>query len=206
MKFLQSNFTMKAPCSLLFAGLMGLLALSNSAEAVVLVTFSQSGNDVVATLSGSLLLPQDSDRNLDDSLGALDASGTTNSLYYLFSSPATYDEYTNGQSFASGLSQTPNSFSGSVGFGYAFEYILVEGSSSPGGTLSPTGTWTWNNTTLAAIGLGSLMSTPVIVHRMAFSSDDTIQFVSTVPEPSSSVLLGLGATALLFQRRRQGRA
>lgn len=202
MRFLQLNFTMKASCSLYVAGFMGFLALSNAAQAVVLVTFSQSGNDVIATLSGSLLLPQDSDRNLDDSLGALDASGTINSLYYLFSSPATYDEYTNGQSFASGLSQTPNSFSGSVGFGYALEYVLVEGSSSPGDTITPTGTWTWNNTTLAAIGLGSLTTTPVIVHRLAPSSDDTIQFVSTVPEPSSSVLLGLGATALVFRRRR----
>jgi len=63
--------------TLLLAG-MGLFALSSSAEAVVTVTFSQSGSDVIAVLSGSLDLAG-SNRNANDVSSDQKAfSGTSN--------------------------------------------------------------------------------------------------------------------------------
>ena len=197
---------MNTPRNLLIAGALSLLALSNCTQAVVIVTFAQSGSNVTATLSGSLNLPPVGDRFFDDSNAAFDnVSGSTTSLFAGKTGAPFGDIYGSGLSFSSGISQNPDSFNGPFSFGYTNTFLTVEGSSLPGGTVTPTGTWTWNNTTLAGIGLGSLTTTPLIVYQAAGAGKDTIQFAA-VPEPSASVLLGLGATALLLRRRRQGRA
>jgi hypothetical protein len=86
-----------------------------------------------------------------------------------------------------------------------FNSFVTDGSAVAGGLFTPNGVWTWNGTTLAAIGLGSLTTTPVTVYRARGSSNDTFQFV-TVPEPSAPALLGLGAIGLSIRRRRLTRA
>jgi hypothetical protein len=202
-RFTSSHKIMKAPLSLFVGAAFGILTFSNSAQAVVLITFAQDGSNVTATLSGSLRLPEAADRLFNDNNAAFDnVMGTTTSLFAGKTGAPFGDIYGFGQAFASGLSQSPDSFSGPFSFGYNGPSLTVVGSSSPEGTVTPTGTWTWNNTTLAGIGLGSLTTTPVVVYETgAADRPDTIRFVA-VPEPSTA-LLGLGASALLFRRRRK---
>ncbi len=70
---------------------------------------------------------------------------------------------------------------------------------------APSGTFTWNGTTLAGIGLSALTTTPTTVWTIteAGGSGDTIQFaLAPVPEPSTTALLGLGGLALILRRRK----
>jgi hypothetical protein len=200
MKFPQSFNLIKAHPSLIVAGTLSLLALSNSAEAIVTVTFSQSGANVIGVISGNIILP-DAAHNPVNNGNAFSTSSTGSSNALWSYVPGLYDEYTGGTNFGSSLNKNPDSFSGTSTFGFLSGSFLTDGSAAVGGSFTPNGTWTWSDTTLADIGLGGLTSTPITVYRAHSTSNDTIQFAA-VPEPSSFALLGLGATSLLVRRRR----
>lgn len=204
---LPTSFSVtRSPRSILAAGAFTLLSLSDSAQAVVLVTFAQSGSNVTATLSGSLRLPTFASRFVDEgSPSPYAVLGSTDSLSATVA-PDLIDVYL-GTHFSSGLNQNPDSFSDLVSFGYAGLFLIVNSTIEPSSTIMPTGFWQWNNKTLADIGLDYLTTTPVIVYETGGSvRTDTIQFVAAVPEPSSAALLGLGAATLAFRRRRLARA
>lgn len=188
--------------SVFAAGIAGLLVLSDPAEAVVTVCFAQDGLNVTATVSGTLWLPNIAQRTINDGPSFAPAvGGDSSQLFGILAGFPSFDIYQNGSASASGLSVRPDSFSGTISFGYQGSTLIVDPSSAPDGILTPAGVWTWNNNTLAGIGLGSLTTTPIEVY-MAGTHDDTIQFVAcAVPEPSTA-LLGLGATALMFRRKR----
>jgi hypothetical protein len=64
------------------------------------------------------------------------------------------------------------------------------------------GRWEWRfGGGLDFLGLGDLTTTPTTVFQLDGGVQDTIQF-ALVPEPASSVLLGLGGLAFLARRKR----
>lgn len=180
----------------LLAVALGLFALSSNANAAVTITFSEVGGDVHGVLSGSLVLPAITN---DDFAG--NQNGSNNSLLYYWGG---VNWSQGGISTDSGLNSSATIVLGDVGmpglgFGYESD-ILMWGTSMSVvmGSISPKGTYVWEATTLAAIGLGSL--TTQTVYTTA-GGGDTIKF-TTVPEPGSLLLAGLGLASALVRRRR----
>jgi len=169
--------------------------MTSHSQAAVLVTFEQVGDDVVATWTGTL----DPGSWAEDDAGgnfsvARDASfGGVNGAVEIY----------DGGSFVDlGLSGTIDSFTGTVLIGgSAFYFGGVADATDPGISVidfsSFNITQTFADDTLAAIGASSFDNTVA----WTSSAGDTISF-TTVPEPSSTALMGLGALALMVRRRR----
>ena len=116
---------------------------------------------------------------------------------------------TGGTAGTSGLIASPTDFNGdSFGFDGVSVFfgndVSREIELGPGNilvnVLEPETTFIFENTTLAAIGLGALSNTPEIVYTAG--TGDTISFVSVVPEPSSIMMLALGALGFTLRRKR----
>ena len=187
--------------------------LHSVAQGQVVYSFAETTNgNVVATLSGSF------DTNgltlLTDGINVIDTTpnfvvGNRSQLAATDEVNQQYDVYDLGQNFDSGLgvlpggvqSVDPDSHTLSFSFGYANQYLLIGGGLANNAIFNPTGavfgTMTWNGVSLNDMGLGHLTTTPQVVYQ----NNDTISFV-TVPEPSSSMILGLGTMLFTLKRRR----
>lgn len=181
-----------------------------TANAALLITFYQDGSDVKAVTSGELSVGTGT-LQVADSSALLDGSSTSLQGVHARSDQSTYDIYSGGSSTDSDLIASPDYFTGDT-FGYTGTQVIanddiesfdgLDDDNQIVNVLNPSTTWVWENTTLSDIGLGGLSTTSEVVYTS--SAGDTISFASTtsVPEPSSILMLALGAVGFTLRRRR----
>lgn len=193
----------------LSAAALLLTATTQNSKAVITVMFEETGGNVVATISGSMDLIGLT-RNLDDYLGSR-GSGVANTTRLLqignTDDGGTGDRYAGGEVVDSPISMTFSSYIVSEAFGYADGTLWVPGATPLNATdYTPAAgmSMTWAGSSLADIGLDGLSPTPLTVWNNPNTSGDAgaIQFVGPVPEPSSSLLLGLAGLGLISRRKR----
>lgn len=186
------KFTLKSARSLATI-LLTFGSLAVGANAAIVITFEETGGNVIATTSGSILLPPVIDFNFSHS--SYVANGSDKRLTYLRTGTA--NVYTDGVHGAMPLTTRPTSGSGAT-FGIEFGQMYTDSAVSSGSMYSPVTTWIWNSHTLASIGLGSLTSSPTVVYT---SSNNQTVSIAAIPEPSISLLFGISALALASRRR-----
>ena len=196
--------------SVVITTLLGVLCLipglDSKAHGSVIMTYSQVGNDVFVSGSGSLNLTALRQGGVTSNrssvfpsfpLGSFAVFGTTNST-----SNSAYDGIAGPASFGSGSQTFANSGSGDT-FGVIATrgIIYVPLGYTSGAALSATSTF--NNQTIAGLGL-----TPG-TYQFTWGTGLNADFLqltinspgSSVPEPSSILLLGLPLGALIIRRR-----
>jgi hypothetical protein len=185
--------------------LAAILTMTLAAPAAITIQFAQVGNDVVATGLGSAnitgltnLTPDPltgSQVNLEASSGNFrgGATGVNFTIYSGISGPANFGPGTSGNNI-------PTSVSGDY-FGLtAFNgRLFVPGGYVSGTALSNTATWT--NRTLANLGLSPVGSSFTYTWGSGANADSLT--VAVVPEPSSALLVGLGAVCVALMRRNR---
>ena len=187
--------------AMLATGIVTLSALTSQAEAGVIWTFEQDGPNVTAVVSGSFSV---------DVGGVL--GGTSTYIEGRGNLVALVGDYNTNASAGTAIRGGNTLPDAGVGvFGHlgtglywdpALGAPLSAGTDVAGGDSVPS--LTWNGTTLATIfGGGFFNNGPVTAWTLDNgASTDTISFVAAVPEPSSSLLIGLGAFGLLARRKR----
>lgn len=181
----------------LFGALLGLGLTTLSSQGAIVVYFEQVGNDVVASWEGQIFAGTWSTWNSASSSG-----GSSNQLYHTSSS---YDIYIGGSAATTSLSAGPDAstFNGGVND----SQFWINGPTT--GTFAPSSAsytfdkdvhkMTWTDTDLASIGADSFDNT--LAWTSLSGGTNTISY-TTVPEPTSTALLGLGAMSLLIRRKR----
>lgn len=172
------------------------LALAAVSQAAVTLTFQQVGNDVVGQWSGTYDLP------------AGGPTGTNPSSYAVLNGLSRAFGLVGGLGGNfSGIAGTPGS-SGTLVIGqytgdtFGFDGTALYWPTSASGTYSPSGTMTFLNTTLAAAGVASYSHTVAFTGSDNVAGSQEIRF-HTVPEPSSTLLMPIGAAFCLLSRRRR---
>lgn len=210
----MSKFTRTALASLVLA------ALSSSSQANLLFSFSQVGNDVIMTSSGTLntnnLVLQNSDSDWGgigieyngnhDIIGNTLPSGAIN-LSFAFHSGTDFSAWNAGNAWT--RSNFDPSYVGTKSF---TTYVWGNGIQNPGfgvvrsdlvdGLWSDDQTWTFASTTLSSLGMkvGTYsVSDAVTAETITFA----IGQAQNVPEPASIALLGLGIAGLSVVTRRK---
>ncbi len=188
--------------------------LSSTAQAGFVINFAQVGNDVVATGSGSANLSGLS--LFDTSVGAqinLDAptgnfrGGTTSTGFaryrFITIPPTGYGSFNVGFGPGTGDSNIPSSSTGDY-FGLtAFNSMLFVSRNYVSGT-QLSNTTTWNNRTLANLGLAPEGSVFTYTWGSGANADFLTITIAAVPEPSSLLLLTSAAVGtVIFRRRRK---
>jgi hypothetical protein len=176
------------------------LAMTSHNQAAILVTFEQVGDDVVATWTGSI------DGGVWSGYGQFSSNPTgyrvnNNALYGVTGGN---DYFDGGSVINLGLIGTITSYTGSGGFSGDTLYMnRAEGAMKPVSSVYDMSalniSQTFGNQTLDAIGADSFDAT--LAWTSSVAGTNTISF-TTVPEPSSTALVGLGALALAVRRRR----
>lgn len=175
----------------------------NASDAAVTLTFAQVGQNVTATWSGSIL-------TFTNGGGLFGAGQFPNPGTATVGSQAISGSSAGGESvrtFGSGGTSTPTILlpaSGTyVGSTFGFSNTTLYYPDSAAGTVfSPSGTMTFANTTLAAIGAASFNNTLAFTGAGNTGGDREIR-LTTIPEPSSILLLGLGAAGFVTRRQRK---
>lgn len=200
----------------LTADLITFGSLVGGANGALVYTFSQAGDDVVMTSSGSVSATSAS--WTDDSIDFLSNAGMSNNSIDNRVTGAVYEAFSGTTSFAGSLSTTVATADFATGGAFTSAwaggtFIMamsggVEDNSAPSGTFvfTPNVTMTWENSSYADIGIDH-HPTNTLINLAQFDvagSDGQVQFlVNAVPEPSSALLLGLSSLGLAF--RRSGR-
>ena len=189
--------------------------MATSLQAAISITFQEIAGDVVSTFSGTL---DTDDPNIYDdsqiSSGGLFApeSGayvsfasswrTPNGSYVIDAPTGNFSPFYDGpregigNGFGTGTQATPTSVTGDA-FGIYQNSLILPADWTSGSSVS--GSMTWENTTLSALGYDSSQNHVWILR----GTSDTIT-MSFVPEPSSYALLtGLAVLALAIRRRRK---
>lgn len=191
----------------------GAIALSllagQAANAGLVVTIAESGNDVTATLSGAFsALPE------PDSTRSFSGGAYVSPTISVFSAPGTSPVSANSYFFVTGLtsigtgssftladSQTPN-----FGIEISSGKLDLDQSYDPG-TDSFSGVVTFADTDFDTMGL------TVGTYTGTLSNDETVQIVigssgggNDVPEPTTLAMIGLGSLGLAGARARRKRA
>ncbi len=210
----------------LLIGTLLAFVISNSApvSAGVIINFAQSGSDVVATISGSwnstqpgldvLLNPTGSGavfagtgfRTVFFEQGLAANSPCPGQYWDLVSNPANTDWGTGAPVATLGSTSSSNpaivllNLTSSLRFSLAKSYVS-------GTAIS--GTTTWANKTLSDLNLTNAVTN--LYMNVNSGETVTVNIVlsgggSTVPEPSSMAICGLGALAMAYRARRKLKA
>ena len=197
------------------------LGLTQETEAVMFVSFSQSGSDVILNVSGSLdLSGLDNEQNNGINFGANDQFNTNGQLQIGAGSNVPLNKWTltqistpvsigtNIDGFV--LSWDGANNAGAIRFQQNNGQIAVDdafgtqGGDTLGTTVNVTSQHAFVGKTLADFGL--TVGTNVLWMENESSvvqgDDGKVFLVVAVPEPSSTALLGLGGLALMLRRRR----
>lgn len=166
--------------------------LGQKSHAVVIIYFEQKGGDVIATTTGSIIVPNTYDLTFSGNF----AQANANSLLLTTSDT---DRYRFGTSLGIGPTVNPSSTSG-TSFGFDQDALFVPATTAARSFFTPDTQWTWFSTDLASIGLGALTSDPTTAYTTPFG-EDVIRF-AVVPEPSSAMLLSIASFFILGARRR----
>jgi hypothetical protein len=175
----------------------------NASQAAVTLTFSQAGADVTATWSGTYEVKENtSTSNL--------SPGAFIDFDYVGGHPGgSLELVPGGVFFASPLIQSFGSYFGTT-FGYTETIGVFPTGTALGDVLTPVGTMTFPNVTLADLGADSLSM--FLAYTGAGNVDESSKIylttagsVSAIPEPSGVVgVAGLLAGGLLIRRRKRG--
>ena len=173
------------------------IAMTSQSNGAVIVSFEQLGANVVATWSGSI----DAGSFLADSVWVARSYAGSLGLY---SKGTDTNVYSGGTNMVTSLSGTVDSFAGGE-YGF-FNPTFRIGSSEVGAPASSivdfdtiTFTQTFSDDTLLNIGATNFNNT--LAWTSSKGGTNTISF-TTVPEPSSTALIGFGAFTLAIRRRR----
>lgn len=160
------------------------------ANAAIIIQFKEIGGNVVATTTGSLVVP--------NTLAAtpFSAGASRAGVDHIYTRFGNFSIYNGGTNSGFTLNSSDFSGTGSV-FGISGGDIYLNNTPS-GEVYTPNTTWTWLSKDLNAVGQGSLTSTPITVYTA--SNGETVSF-ALIPEPSSAILLGFGL--LLLNRRNR---
>lgn len=187
--------------------------MTSNVFAGVIINFTESSGDVVATLSGSLSLGNWSGSGSgfppQTFVGVTDYYGISQwNVFSMFtaSQNATYS-YACSTVNLWGVAGGPLSFATSSSLSGIKAFEIAEQLSLSRdyvfGT-SISGTATWNNKTLAEIGITNQGTYTYIVGSGV--NTDTVTFImgsTPVPEPTSMAIFALGATGIALRRRRK---
>lgn len=208
---------MKTKTSLQAALLAGSIFISSSiaSQAAVIFTFNEVGSDVIATVSGDFVVPDIDAYSAGDNLAGDATRLLSESLFADIPNRFRHVNFS-GAATATTLQLVPDKVWGGVsdiGFdGSVVAFGWVGGSPGEqvyfgGETVNVDGgTFTWTGATLDDVfsdGGNSLKGggRAYDFENIGAVSTNYIDFV-VVPEPSSTALLGLGALALAFRRKR----
>jgi hypothetical protein len=183
---------------LLASAAAAFLASAGASKAAVTFTFTQVGNNVVATTSGSMQTPTSSPTT--PNLGFSTQSTFSNQVLRWIATSFSY--YLSAGSISStGITVGADSSSGDA-FGYQNATLYTPTIGAPGlTTFTPDTTLVWTSRTISEIFSGNVPVVPRQVFTGNYGTDNNI-FLVAVPEPGVT-LLSLAALPLLFGRRRR---
>ena len=173
--------------------LMGLFA--EFSQGAVLITFEEEGGNVVASTSGTFIIPT----TYNGTFG-INSSSSASFQGLLWVRQGT-ERYCGGTFVNSGLVLANSVMGGFSTFGYIQEHFYAPSSEAQGSVYSPVTTWTFDSTDIDSLFPSGLSTTPFVVYTA--SNGETISFVSAVPEPSSALLFVFGAAGACVWRRRK---
>ena len=184
---------------------IALLLCAGRAKAELVITFAQSGANVVANGIGSLNFLDLTFQGFDVSNSYVNASagavllgsmGTYADFYGSISGPTTFGSGLNF--FANSSTSTAPNNTG-AGVSGATGQLLVPGGYGANNPFTVSATW--DNTTISGLGLAP--GTYVWTWGSGSNADDLKVIIPTVPEPSSLILLGSGTLGLIRVVRRK---
>lgn len=194
--------------------LIGFIVMATSLQAAISITFQEIAGDVVSTFSGTLNTDDpdiyDFSQIVSGGLFAPESGAyvsfasswrTPTGSYVIDNSSSNSPFYEgpregSGRGYGTGTQATPTSVTGDA-FGMYQNSLILPGDWTSGSSVS--GTMTWENTTLSALGYDSTQDHVWTLR----GTSDTIT-MTVVPEPSSIALLtSLGVLALAISRRRK---
>lgn len=174
------------------------LASAGASKAAVTFTFTQVGNNVVATTSGSMQTPTSSPTVAN--LGFSTQSSFSNEIFRWIETSFSY--YLGAGTLSStGITVGADSSSGDA-FGYQNATIYTPTIFVPGlTTFTPNTTLVWTSRTISEVFGGNVPLVPRQVFTGNYGTGNNI-FLVAIPEPGVT-LLSLAALPLLFGRRRR---
>ncbi len=186
----------------LAAALITFISLAGGANAAILLTITDDGTDLTMTATGSYDFTAVGDNGTDQALGAnAGVLPTTSGGLYGWEVTEATISFT--VSYSGALTGTSNVFpadsittTNPFFFDSSRSVIRFTEGTPLLGTVNETAVF--NSITLASLGMVAGESVSV-----TWAGDSaTIQTVASVPEPSSAILLGLGALGVAVHRRR----
>ncbi len=173
------------------------LLLGATAQAALVISIEEVGNDVVATASGTLNIADLTNTGSGGSQpsGYLNPAGGwliggDDSFYY-------YSGATGASSLGTGGVKVGDSVTGDVfGLLVSQNYILISQTYVSGAQID--GTATWNNQTFATLGLDE---TSFTMTWGSGATADSMTVTAAVPEPATAGLLGISGLILFGIRR-----
>jgi hypothetical protein len=202
-KFLAFMMKRKSKIVTLAAAACTLL-LTNASQAAITITFTQSGPDVVATFSGSIVAPTAS-HNSTFTVTDVAANVAATTFLYYSAVGASYKWWSGAGTAVNHTTISParatSDVSGGTTFAFVGTSLYLPSTVASGGTFTPTGSATWRNIDLATMDLIGFNDT-IAYTLTGGGSSQTIRYTSVIPEPSTFCLSIAGLATLALLRRR----
>ena len=183
----------------LTAAILTIGSLVGGANAALVISFQQVGDDVVASSAGSLEAPSSfSQRGTSSSVEPSVYSGGA----YIGEEASPIDIWNgaNSGSFSASFARPTSPLDSGffVGFGLIVNGVTVDSDYEFGDPLISSSTW--EGFTLEDLSLGAEDNLTVVYNTASGTDSFTVQ---VVPEPSSALFGGLGCLSLLLRRSRR---